>query len=133
MSKDLFTSCRGARSSYVALLEVQKLEQEMKKKQKIDEEAEQEKAKEKDKNSDVLKHLEGNLELLHAGIRVAENALEEGNLDFGEVMAKKLVDMNKLKMCQAQIAIGVKRKNELQLEVAQVEKKIKKAKEELKE
>ena len=26
----------------------------------------------------VLKHLEGDLKLLHAGIRVAENAVEEG-------------------------------------------------------
>ena len=81
----------------------------------------------------VLKRLEGDLELLHAGIRVAENAVEEGNTDLGEVMAKKQLDMNKLKMCQAQIAMGVKRKNELQLEVGQVEKKTKKAKEELKE
>ena len=51
LSKDLFTSCRGARSSYVAFLEAQKLEQEMEKKRKIDEEAEREKAKEKDKKS----------------------------------------------------------------------------------
>ena len=31
------------------------------------------------KKNDVLKCLEGDLELLHAGIRVAENAVEEGN------------------------------------------------------
>ena len=47
LSKDLFTSCKGARSSYVAFLEAQKLEQEMEKKQKIGEEAEQEKVKKK--------------------------------------------------------------------------------------
>ena len=47
LSKDLFTSCKGARSSYVAFLEAQKLEQEMEKKRKINEEAEQEKVKKK--------------------------------------------------------------------------------------
>ena len=98
LSKDLFTSSRGARSSYVACLEAQKLEQEMEKKRKIDEEAEREKAKEKDKKSDVLKRSDGDLELLHAGIRVAENAVEERNTDLGEVMAKKQLDMNKPKM-----------------------------------
>ena len=41
------------------------------------------------------------MELLHAGIRVAEDAVEEGNTDFGELMAKKPLDINKLKMCQA--------------------------------
>ena len=51
----------------------------MEKKRKIDEEAEWEKAKENKKKNDVLKCLEGDLELLHAGIRVAENAVEEGN------------------------------------------------------
>ena len=77
--------------------------------------------------------MEGDLELMYAGIRVAENVVDEGNTNFSEVMAKKPLDMNKLKMCQAQTAMGVKRKNELQLEVGQVDKKIKKAKEELKE
>ena len=77
--------------------------------------------------------MEGDLELLHAGIRVAENAVEEGNTDSGEVMVKKPLDMSKLKMCKAQMAMGVTRKNELQLEVGQADKKIKKAKEELKE
>ena len=48
-------------------------------------------------------------------------------------MAKKPLDMSKLKMCKAQMAMGVTRKNELQLEVGQADKKIKKAKEELKE
>ena len=46
--------------------------------------------KEKIKKSDVLKHLEGDLELLHAGMRVAENAVDEGSTDLGEVMGKKL-------------------------------------------
>ena len=55
--------------------------------------------------------MDSDLELLHAGIKVAENAVEERNADFGEVMAKKPLDMNKLKMCQTQIAMGVKRKN----------------------
>ena len=99
------------------------------KKKKKDEETEQEKAKEKNKKSHVLKHLEGDLELLHVGIRVSQNAVEEGSTGFGEVMGKKLLDMNKLKMCQAQIAISVKRKSEIRLEVGLVEKKIKKAKE----
>ena len=72
---------------------------------------------------DVIKCLERDLEFLHAGIRVAENAIEEGNTDLGEIMKKKQLDMNKLKICQAQIAMGVKRKNELQLEVDHVEKR----------
>ena len=79
--------------------------------------------KRKKRLRNVLKRLEGDLELRHAGIRVAENAVEEGNADLGKVMTKKQLDMNKLKMCQAQIAMDVKRKNELQLEVGQVEKK----------
>ena len=37
------------------------------------------KRKKTKKKNDVLKCLEGDLELLHAGIRVAENAVEEGN------------------------------------------------------
>ena len=109
LSKDLFVSCRGARSSYLAFLEAQRSEKEMEKKRKLDQEIEREKAKEN------------------------ENAIEEENTDLGEIMKKKQLDMNKLKMCQAQIAMGVKRKNELQLEVDHVEKKIKKAEEELKE
>ena len=117
LSKALFTSCRDARSSCVSFLEPQKLEQEKEKKRKINEKTEREKEKEKDKKSDVLKRLEGDLELLHAEIRVAENAVEEGNTDFGEIMAKKPLDMNKLRMCQAQIAMGGKRINKLQLEV----------------
>ena len=94
--KDLFSSCRGAITSYVAF-EVQKLEEQMEKR-KINDEAEQKKAKEKDKKSVVLKHLEGDLDLLHAGIKVAENTAEEGKTDFGEVMAKKPLDINKIKM-----------------------------------
>ena len=69
------------------------------------------------------------MKLFHAWIKVAEKAVEERNADFGELMAKKTLDMNKLKIRQAQIAMGVKRKNELQLEACLVEKKIKKAKE----
>lgn len=79
----------------------------------------------------VLKHLEGDLELLYVGIKVTGNAVEERNTDFIEVMAKKPLDMNKLKMCQAQIAIVLKGKSKFQLEVGQVEKKIKKANEEV--
>ena len=98
-------------------------------KKKKDEETEQEKAKEKDKKSHVLKHLQGDLELLQGRIRVSQNAVKEGSTGFGEVMGKKLLDMNKLKMYQAQIAIGVKRKSEFRLEVGLVEETIKKAKE----
>ena len=37
----------------------------------------------------VHKCFRGDLELLYTGIRVAENAAEEGNTDLGEVIAKK--------------------------------------------
>ena len=101
LSKDFFNSCRGARSSYVAFLKAQKLEQKMEKNEKSIKNLNERKRKKKDKKSDVLKRLESDLELLHAGIRVAEDAVEEGNTDFGELTAKKPLDINKLKMCQA--------------------------------
>ena len=127
LTKELLTSCRSARSSYVAFLEAQKVEEEMKKKKKMEEEAMKEKEKENASKRDILEKLERQLDSLNSGITVALNAVEEGNIEMGEEMKKKKVDMDKLKLSQAKVAMGMKRKNELEVEADTLKKKISKA------
>lgn len=132
LTKELLKSCRNARSSYFAFLEAKKLEEEMKHKQKEQDEALKEKEKEKASKREVLDQLKRQLDSVNTGISVALKAVEDGNMEMGEEMQKKKVDMDKLKLSQAKVAMGMKRKSELEVEADKVKKKMAETEEELK-
>ena len=127
LTKELLKSCRNARSSYFAFLEAQKLEEEIKSKQREQDEALKEKEKENASKREVLDQLERQLDSLNKGISVALKAVEDGNVEMGEEMQKKKVDMDRLKLSQAKVAMGMKRKAELEVEADKVKKKMAKA------
>lgn len=123
LTKELLKSCRNARSSYFAL---------MKHKQKEQDEALKEKEKEKASKREVLDQLKRQLDSVNTGISVALKAVEDGNMEMGEEMQKKKVDMDKLKLSQSKVAMGMKRKSELEVEADKVKKKMAETEEELK-
>ena len=123
LTKELLKSRRNARSSYFAL---------MKHKQKEQDEALKEKEKEKASKREVLDQLKRQLDSVNTGISVALKAVEDGNMEMGEEMQKKKVDMDKLKLSQSKVAMGMKRKSELEVEADKVKKKMAETEEELK-
>ena len=131
LNKDLLKSCKNARSSYCAFLEAQKLKEKTKKKQKEQDEALKEKEKKKASKHEVVKQLERELDYLNTYIS-ALKAVEEGNMEMGEEMQKKDkdVDIKGRKLSQAKVAMGMKRKGELESKADQLKKKIAKAEKE---
>ena len=63
---------------------------------------------------------------LQAGIKIPEDVLKESNADVEKYCQGKTIDVKQVKRCQLKISMALNRKTELEGEVTQVNKKIKK-------
>ena len=79
----------------------------------------------------TLKDLENDLVLLESGIAAADNAISQGNEEIGKEVKKNKPNVEKMRIAQAQISMGVKRKIELQEDISAMKKKIAIAEKEL--
>ena len=108
--------CERARERYGAFLEQQrKVEEQMKLARVKEELAKQTK--------DAVSEVENKIQFLKKGIEVAEMSVVEGNHELGEAMKGKTLNQDKIVLCQSKIAMGLKRKTELNKDLRKLEEK----------
>ena len=133
ISQDLLNSINFAYQRYHAHLEAKEEDDKRQKEEKQRKEMEAAEAKKKSGKKEKLQkevdQHKNDLVMLQAGIKIAEEVLEEGNDDLEKYCQGKTVDVKKVKRCQVKISMALKRKTELEAEVTQVKKKIKKLEE----
>ena len=79
--------------------------------------------KKKAENQDKLAEIEGDIGVLQNGIKMAEKIIKEGNEEVQSPLLKKALNRNELTQSNMEVATGVKRKEELSLEIQELEKK----------
>ena len=79
--------------------------------------------KKKAENQDKLAEIEGDIGVLQNGIKMAEKIIKEGNEEVQSSLLKKALNRNELTQSNMEVATGVKRKEELSLEIQELEKK----------
>ena len=96
---------------------------------KAREEAERRKESEKGRKEKVerIQKMERDLQLLMTGVIAADKAISEGNDYMGKEVVKEKANLRNMRTYQSQISMGVKRKQELQGEIAELKSKIAKA------
>ena len=116
VTKELRKSCEASHSRYQFYLSQQKKEEE--------EEAARKKALEElERRKDETENLERERDILMKSIKVAENCIEEGNLELSAVTMSKTLDREKSIAANTKITMGLKRKSELSQELDELEKK----------
>ena len=79
--------------------------------------------KKKAENQDKLAEIERVIGVLQNGIKMAEKIIKEGNEEVQSPLLKKALNRNELTQSNMEVATGVKRKEELSLEIQELEKK----------
>ena len=79
--------------------------------------------KKKAENQDKLAEIERDIGVLQNGIKMAEKIIKEGNEEVQSSLLKKALNRNELTQSNMEVATGVKRKEELSLEIQELEKK----------
>ena len=79
--------------------------------------------KKKAENQDKLAEIERDIGVLQNGIKMAEKIIKEGNEEVQSPLLKKALNRNELTQSNMEVATGVKRKEELSLEIQELEKK----------
>ena len=79
--------------------------------------------KKKAENQDKLAEIERDIGVLQNGIKMAEKIIKEGNEEVQSPLLKKALNRNELTQSNMEVATGVKRKEELSLEMQELEKK----------
>ena len=79
--------------------------------------------KKEDENQDKLAEIERDIGVLQNGIKMAEKIIKEGNEEVQSPLLKKALNRNELTQSNMEVATGVKRKEELSLEIQELEKK----------
>ena len=79
--------------------------------------------KKEDENQDKLAEIERDIGVLQNGIKMAEKIIKEGNEEVQSPPLKKALNRNELTQSNMKVATGVKRKEELSLEIQELEKK----------
>ena len=79
--------------------------------------------KKKAENQDKLAEIERVIGVLQNGIKMAEKIIKEGNEEVQSSLLKKALNRNELTQSNMEVAAGVKRKEELSLEIQELEKK----------
>ena len=79
--------------------------------------------KKKAENQDKLAEIERHIGVLQNGIKMAEKIIKEGNEEVQSSLLKKALNRNELTQSNMEVATGVKRKEELSLEIQELEKK----------
>ena len=130
ITQDLLKSVQQSNQRYSEYLKVKaenkkKAEEQKEKKRlealeasKINDEQEKRRAK--------IKQHEKDRDLLKEGIAVAEEVLSEVNMELGKQCDGKSIDAKKVKRCQIKLSMAMDRKRQLEAEVLDVEKKIRK-------
>ena len=131
LNRELIDLCKGARKIYQDHLIA--LERQKELECKAREEAERRKESEKGRKEKVerIQKMERDLELLMTGVIAADKAISEGNDYMGKEVVKEKADLRNMRTYQSQISMGVKRKQELQGEIAELKSKIAKAEKKL--
>ena len=124
LNRELIDSCEGARKIYQDHLIA--LERQKELECKAREEAERRKESEKGRKEKVerIQKMERDLELLMTGVTAADKAISEGNDYMGKKVVKEKADLRNMRTYQSQISMGVKRRQELQGEIAELKSKI---------
>ena len=107
-------SCGNARSKQQAAEErIEKLRKEETKCQQFEIEE-----KEKAKNVDtLLLDIETKLKVCEMNMKVAENIIEEGNVELKKHVSSQNIDVKNITIAQSKIEIGLNRKRSLQVEM----------------
>ena len=79
--------------------------------------------KKKAENQDKLAEIERDIGVLQNSIKMAEKIIKEGNEEVQSPLLKKALNRNELTQSNMEVATGVKRKEELSLEIQELEKK----------
>ena len=74
-------------------------------------------------NQDKLAEIERDIGVLQNGIKMAEKKIKEWNGEVQSRLLKTVLNCNKLTESNMKVATGVKRKEELSLEIQQLQKK----------
>lgn len=118
VTKELRKSCEASHARYKCYLSQQKkIEEEEAARKKTEEELKQKK--------DEIESLEREREILLKSIKVADNCIEEGNIELESITKSKTINRDKLIGAQTKISMGIKRKSELSQELNELEKKMK--------
>ena len=118
INKDLMEHCKVSHTRYQCYLDEQRKVQNEEESRKKLQEAEESKLtliREKD--------------VLMKSLAVAENCIEEGNVELENITKSKTISRDKLIASQTKISMGLKRKAELSVEIESIDKKIKEMKE----
>lgn len=114
INRDLIEHCKDSHTRYQCYLNEQRKiqkEEECRKKLQEAEESKLDFIREKD--------------VLMKSMAVAENCIEEGNLELENLTKSKTISRDKLIASQTKISMGLKRKAELSAEIETIDKKIK--------
>ena len=130
MTQDLIKSVQGSNERYEAFLkekdEKERKKVEDKEKKRIEALEAAKLSDEKEAKRAEKKQQEKDRDTLKEGIVVAEEVLNEVNLELGHACKGKALDPKKVKRCQIKISMAMARKRQLEEEVLVLEKKIRK-------
>jgi hypothetical protein len=113
---DLISKCKDSHSQY----EIYKAEKEEIERRLLEDVTTKKKETE---NQDRLADIERDIGVLQNGIKMAEKIVKEGNEEVQSHLLKKVLNRNGLLQSNMKVATGVKRKEELSLEIRELEKK----------
>jgi hypothetical protein len=113
---DLISKCKDSHSQY----EIYKAEKEEIERRLLEDVTTKKKETE---NQDRLADIERDIGVLQNGIKMAEKIVKEGNEEVQSHLLKKVLNRNGLLQSNMKVATGVKRKEELSLEIRELKKK----------
>ena len=113
---DLISKCKNSHAEY----QIYKAEKEKLECRLLEDAATKKKVAE---NQDKLAEIEIDIRVFQNGIKMAEKIIKEGNKEVQSHLLKKVLKRDELTQYNMKVATGVKRKEELSLEIRELEKK----------
>ena len=77
------------------------------------------------RSAEKLKSIDRDINVLKAGVNVAERIVQEGNTELASCLQASTLNRKSLQAVQSKIDMGVKRKQELDMEIEMLKKKCK--------
>ena len=119
ISKSMIKDCQNSHQLYTA-----KVNEEKRQKRLQDENAQEE--KEKEQKARELEEIDNDILVVKNGVKVADALILEGNQEIDKLLKQSNLDRNALATVHSKIAMGVKRKGELEENLKTIETKRKK-------
>lgn len=119
ISKSMIKDCQNSHQLYTAKLNEEKCQKRLQ-----DENAQKE--KEKEQKARELEEIDNDILVVKNGIKVADASILEGNQEIDKLLKQSNLDRNALATAHSKIAMGVKRKGELEENLKTIETKRKK-------